>query len=90
MQFLPALPDQWSTGSIQGLRARGNFEITDLQWKNGKVVKLSIKSLSGEDCIVRSPNALKHQLKGIDEEKSGNDFKYRFKTQVGKVYGFES
>ena len=90
LQFLPALPDQWSTGSIQGLRARGNFEITDLQWKDGKVIKLSIKSLSGEDCIVRSPNALKHQLKGIDEEKSGNDFKYHFKTQVGKVYGFES
>lgn len=89
LQFLPALPDQWSTGSIQGLRARGNFEITDLQWKNGKVIKLSIKSLSGEDCTVRSPNALKPKLKGIDEEKSGNDFKYRFKTQVGKVYSFE-
>lgn len=89
LQFLPALPDQWSTGSIQGLRARGNFEITDLQWKNGKVVRLSIKSLSGEDCIVRSPNVLKPKLKGTNEEKSGNDFKYSFKTQAGKVYSFE-
>ena len=89
LQFLPALPDQWSTGSIQGLRARGNFEITDLHWKDGKVIMLSIKSLSGEDCILRSPNALKPKLKGIDEEKSGNDFKYRFKTQAGKVYRFE-
>jgi alpha-L-fucosidase 2 len=89
LQFLPALPDQWSTGSIQGLRARGNFEITDLQWKDGKVIKLSIKSLSGEDCIVRSPNALKPKLKGIDEERPGNDFKYSFKTQAGKVYSFE-
>jgi alpha-L-fucosidase 2 len=87
LQFLPAFPDKWSTGSIQGLRARGNFEITDLQWKDGKIVKLSIKSLSGEDCIVRSPNALKS--KGITEEKSGNDFKYSFKTQVGKIYNFE-
>jgi alpha-L-fucosidase 2 len=87
LQFLPALPDKWSTGSIQGLRARGNFEITDLQWKDGKIVKLSIKSLSGEDCILRSPNALKS--KGITGEKSGNDFKYSFKTQVGKVYNFE-
>lgn len=89
LQFLPALPDLWSTGNIQGLRARGNFEITNLQWKDGKIVKLSIKSLSGEDCIVRSPNVLKSKLKGIDEEKSGKDFKYSFKTQVGKVYGFE-
>ncbi len=89
LQFLPALPDQWSTGSIQGLRARGNFEITDLQWKDGKITKLSIKSLSGEDCIVRSPNALKRKLKAIEEEKSGKDFKYSFKTQPGKVYSFE-
>ncbi|MGN7990410.1 glycoside hydrolase family 95-like protein [Pedobacter sp. 22226] len=84
---MPALPDQWSTGSIQGLKARGNFEITNLQWKEGKISKLSIKSLSGEDCVVRSPNALK--AKGIKEEKSGKDFKYNFKTQAGKVYSFE-
>ncbi len=87
LQFLPALPDKWATGSIQGLRARGNFEITNLQWKDGKIVKLSIKSLSGEDCIVRSPNVLKS--KGITEKKSGKDFTYSFKTQVGKVYNFE-
>lgn len=87
LQFLPALPDQWSSGSIQGLRARGNFEITDLEWKKGKISKLSIKSLSGEDCVVRSPNALR--AKGVKEEKSGSDFKYSFKTQLGKVYSFE-
>ncbi|MGM9475733.1 glycosyl hydrolase family 95 catalytic domain-containing protein [Pedobacter sp. GSP4] len=89
LQFLPALPDQWSDGNIQGLRARGNFEITNLQWKEGKIVKLSIKSLSGEDCVVRSPNALKTTVKGLQIEKSGNDVKYSFKTQVGKVYNFE-
>ncbi|KQM72646.1 hypothetical protein ASE74_22495 [Pedobacter sp. Leaf216] len=87
LQFLPALPDKWDEGSIQGLRARGNFEIANLQWKSGKIVKLSIKSLSGEDCIVRSPNALKS--KGIEEKKSGKDFVYSFKTQAGKTYSFE-
>ncbi|MFD2581959.1 glycoside hydrolase N-terminal domain-containing protein [Pedobacter vanadiisoli] len=89
LQFLPALPDQWATGSIQGLRARGNFEITDLQWKDGKIVKLSIKSLSGENCIIRSPNALKANLNGIKMEKPENDFKYSFVTQTGKTYQFE-
>jgi alpha-L-fucosidase 2 len=89
VQLLPALPDQWASGSIQGLRARGNFEITDLQWKDGKVVALSIKSLSGGKCIVRSPNQLKESVKGITEEKAGKDFRYSFKTQAGKVYSFE-
>ncbi len=88
LQFLPALPDQWATGSIQGLRARGNFEITDLQWKDGKIVKLSIKSLSGENCIVRSPHQLKSNIKGITEEKQGKDFRYSFNTVAGKTYQF--
>lgn len=86
LQFLPALPDQWKSGEIKGLKGRGNFEITNLQWKDGKVVALSIKSLSGEKCIVRSPNQL--NAKGMSEEKSGKDFKYSFNTQAGKVYQF--
>ncbi|TCD10390.1 glycoside hydrolase family 95 protein [Pedobacter frigidisoli] len=90
LQFLPALPDKWAFGSIQGLKARGNFEITDLQWKNGKVISLSIKSLSGEDCIIRSPNVLKGSFKLINEKTSGKDFLYSFKTQVGKTYQFTS
>ncbi|QNR86351.1 glycoside hydrolase N-terminal domain-containing protein [Pedobacter riviphilus] len=89
LQLLPAIPDKWATGSIQGLRARGNFEITDLQWKDGKIVKLSIKSLSGENCIIRSPNALKANLNGVTNDKAENDFKYSFKTQIGKIYYFE-
>ena len=88
LQFLPALPDKWTSGNIKGLKARGNFEITNLQWKDGKVVALAIKSLSGEKCIVRSPNQLKATAKGITEEKTGNDFRYSFNTQAGKVYQF--
>ncbi len=89
LQLLPALPDQWAKGSIQGLRARGNFEVINLRWQNGKVLALAIKSLSGGECILRSPNQLKGNIIGSTEEKSGKDFKYSFKTQAGKVYRFE-
>lgn len=87
LQLLPALPDAWPSGSVKGLKARGNFEITDMQWKNGKIVKLSVKSLSGGDCNLRVPNALKSVF-AVKNSKDENGYKYSFKTVAGKVYSF--
>ena len=33
-QFLPAIPNAWEEGNIQGLKARGNFTIGE-KWANG-------------------------------------------------------
>ena len=51
--LLPALPSQWSTGHANGLCARGNFEVTEMSWKNGRLEKASILSKSGGICTVR-------------------------------------
>ena len=59
LHVLPALPDVWPTGSISGLRAWGGFEVVDLQWKDGKVVKLVVKSNLGGNLRLRVPNGLK-------------------------------
>jgi alpha-L-fucosidase 2 len=44
IRMLPALPTSWFTGSIQGLKARGNFTV-DMKWKEGKVTDYRITSL---------------------------------------------
>lgn len=59
IHLLPALPDRWPTGSISGLRARGGFEIVSLNWKDGKVAEVTIKSTIGGNCRIRVPNELK-------------------------------
>jgi alpha-L-fucosidase 2 len=58
IQMLPALPDAWSAGSVSGLRARGGFEIDDMQWKDGRLVAVTIRSLLGGNCRIRVPNAM--------------------------------
>lgn len=90
LQFLPALPKEWAIGNIKGLKARGDFEITNLEWKNGKIIKLSIKSLSGGTCIIRTPNNLKSNLKLKNTNNSDSSYRYSFKTEVGKVYNFSA
>lgn len=52
--LLPALPDAWSNGSISGLRARGGFEIENMEWKSGKIKSVTIKSNLGGNLRLRS------------------------------------
>jgi alpha-L-fucosidase 2 len=51
IQLLPAIPDNWSYGSITGLRARGGFEV-DINWKDGKLTEVTVKSLKGTEMNV--------------------------------------
>jgi alpha-L-fucosidase 2 len=60
---LPALPDDWKNGSIKGIRLRGGFEIASMEWKNGEISKLIIKSILGGNCRIRSYTKLRAEGK---------------------------
>jgi len=52
IDLLPALPAAWPTGYVNGLRARGGFEVS-LSWRDGGLERVDVRSLLGGPCRVR-------------------------------------
>ena len=86
IRLLPALPDAWPEGSIQGIVARGGFVI-GIQWKDHKLVNASLQSRNGEMCLIHSAVALQvmdDQGQHVQTTKEGEV--YSFATSVGRPY----
>lgn len=66
IHLLPALPDNWQSGSIKGVRARGGFTI-DMEWKEGRITRLSVTSHSGGTCRIREATSPHEEV--IETEK---------------------
>src|SRR5690606_13484667 len=47
IHLLPALPTAWQAGRIQGLRARGGYEV-DVEWREGRLVSAFIHAPGGQ------------------------------------------
>jgi alpha-L-fucosidase 2 len=56
--LLPALPDDFKNGKVSGLKARGGFEVS-MEWENGKVKQVMIKSSLGGNCRLRLSSDVK-------------------------------
>lgn len=92
IQLLPALPDVWPTGSVSGLKARGNFEIT-CKWAEGKIEEAIIHSLAGQLCKIRTthPVTILKGKREIDRSEpiNLNDeifHEVSFPTQVNDIF----
>lgn len=102
LELLPALPREWESGYIKGIRARGNYEV-DLAWSDHKITQATIypkfnKTDSGalvEDTrLVRIKAANSEHLtvycdeQRIPAKSLGNDI-LEFSVTPGKQYIIE-
>ncbi len=89
IEILPALPDKWSTGSFNGIKARGNFEL-NAEWENKVLKDMEIISLSGKNCKLKYNGINNYTL---TEKDGGNvlsttidNNSISFPTESGKIY----
>jgi alpha-L-fucosidase 2 len=52
ISLLPALPAGWDEGSVSGLRARGQYEVS-MEWQGGKLQRAEIHGYKGGPIKVR-------------------------------------
>jgi len=62
--LLPALPREWRSGSISGIKARGNFTVS-MKWHGGILAAATVFSGAGGICRISTLRPLK--IKGIKE-----------------------
>ena len=91
VQFLPALPEAWSNGSVKGLKARGNFTI-DETWSNG-LAKTFTVCYDGDQAkreFIGEYNNIANAKVFVDGEeiefKTETNNRISFTAQKGKVY----
>lgn len=54
IRLLPALPDNWSEGSVKGLRARGGFTV-DFSWMEGMITEAVVTCAVSGPCRLEAP-----------------------------------
>ncbi len=85
LHLLAALPNEWATGIVKGLKARGNFEVS-ISWNDHRLTGATILSMAGSPCTVRTAvpvTVIGNQVKSV---KDTNGYITTFNTVKGKTY----
>ena len=89
INLLPAVPDAWANGSVDGLVAQGNFEVS-MDWADGNVKTATILSKNGGEAVVQTANASLATVMDSDgnvvDVTPVKENRISFATEAGKSY----
>ncbi|MBU3024193.1 glycoside hydrolase family 95 protein [Zobellia galactanivorans] len=74
INLLPALPSEWPTGSVSGLKARGGFEVS-FAWENGVLKSVSLISSGASTCKVQVGDSITELVFATAEKQTLTEFK---------------
>jgi alpha-L-fucosidase 2 len=85
IDLLPALPNAWPSGSVNGLRARGGYEV-DIEWDRGCLKQAQIRPVKAGRCRVKTrvPVDIYCGFQRVDFVESQGIAE--FEVQPGRVY----
>lgn len=89
IHLLPALPEAWSEGMINGIKARGNFEV-DITWANHKLDRARVKSNTNKLCVVRTSIPVKVTGSISTQVVDGDYYLNTFEAKKGETYIIEA
>ena len=89
INLLPAVPDDWANGSVNGLVAQGSFEVS-MDWTDGNVTTATILSKNGGEAVVQTKNASLATVVDSDgkvvDVTPVKENRISFATEAGKSY----
>lgn len=88
IEVLPALPEEWSDGSVSGLLAEGNFEVS-MSWKDSVLTDMSVKAKKAGNCSIKSKDNETLKIADADGnivETTCKDGIYTFSASAGTTY----
>jgi alpha-L-fucosidase 2 len=86
LYLLPALPKQWKDGAVEGLRARGGFDVS-MEWNSDTLTKALIKANNSIPCRLRTKTPVKILSGGKEVKVSSiEENLLEFDATAGETY----